>query len=194
MPDRVRVGVVGTSWFAETLHLAALGSHPGASVTAICGRNRERAAEVATDHNIPHVFTDYRDMFASGLVDAVVVVSPDSTHYPATMAALGAGLHVMCEKPLALSADQAREMYDTAKAAGLITLVGFTWRWVPPFNYVHHLIQNGLCRALPSCPFPVSARRLFRSLLQVAARPGPEQRDPRQSGLPHDRSGSLVRR
>jgi len=143
MPDKVRVGVVGTSWFAETLHLAALGSHPGASVTAICGRNRERAAEVATDHNIPHVFTDYREMFASGLLDAVVVVSPDSTHYPATMAALGAGLHVMCEKPLALSADQAREMYDTAKAAGLITLVGFTWRWVPPFNYVHHLIQNG---------------------------------------------------
>ena len=44
MPDRVRVGVVGTSWFAEMLHLAALGSHPGASVAAICGRNRERAA------------------------------------------------------------------------------------------------------------------------------------------------------
>lgn len=143
MPDSVRVGVVGTSWFAETLHLAALSSHPGASVTAICGRNRERAAQVASDHNIPHVFTDYREMIASGRLDAVVVVAPDSMHYPISMAALEAGLHVLCEKPMALTASQAREMYDTADAAGLITLVGFTWRWVPPFNYVHQLIQNG---------------------------------------------------
>jgi predicted dehydrogenase len=143
VPENVRVGVVGTSWFAETLHLAALGSHPGASVAAICGRNRERATRVARDHNIPHVFTDYRQMISSGEMDAVVVVSPDSTHYPITMAALDAGLHVLCEKPLALTADQAREMCDTAQTAGLITLVGFTWRWVPPFNYVHHLISDG---------------------------------------------------
>lgn len=143
MPETVRVGVVGTSWFAETLHLAALSSHPGASIAAICGRNRQRASQVASDHIIPHVFTDYREMIASGLLDAVVVVSPDSTHHPITMAALGAGLHVMCEKPLALTADQARQMYDTATAAGLITLVGFTWRWVPPLNYVHHLIHQG---------------------------------------------------
>ena len=143
MTKSVRVGVVGTSWFAETLHLAALGSHPGASVAAICGRNRERAAQVASDHSIPHVFTDYREMFDSGVVDAVVVVSPDSSHFPMSMAALAAGLHVLCEKPLALTADQAQQMCDAARAAGLITLVGFTWRWVPPFNYVHHLVQEG---------------------------------------------------
>jgi len=53
MADRVRVGVVGTSWFAATLHLASLASHPEAELTALCGRNRERADSVAADHNSP---------------------------------------------------------------------------------------------------------------------------------------------
>jgi predicted dehydrogenase len=59
MADRVRVGAVGTSWFAETRHLASLVSHPEAELTGICGRNREWADSVAADHNIPHVYTDY---------------------------------------------------------------------------------------------------------------------------------------
>src|SRR6187200_2721915 len=104
MTDRVRVGVVGTSWFTTTFHLASLASHPDAELTAICGRDRERAHGVAADHHIPHVFTDYREMIASGLLDAVVVVTPDALHFPITMAALDAGLHVMCEKALALNA------------------------------------------------------------------------------------------
>jgi predicted dehydrogenase len=143
MTDRVRVGVVGTSWFAETFHLASLASHPNAELTAICGRDRERAERVAADHNIPHVYTDYREMIASGLLDAVVVVTPDALHFPITMAALDAGLHVLCEKALALNADQARQMYDAAEAAGLVNMVGFIWRSVPPFNYVRHLIVEG---------------------------------------------------
>ena len=143
MADRVRVGVVGTSWFTKALHLASLASHPEAELTAICGRNRELADSVAADHNIPHVFTDYRLMIASGLLDAVVVVAPDAMHYPITMAALEAGLHVLCEKAMALNADQARQMHDAAEASGLVNMIGYTWRWVPPFNYVHHLIEQG---------------------------------------------------
>jgi predicted dehydrogenase len=143
MADRVRVGVVGTSWFAETFHLASLASHPAAEVTGICGRNSERAYSVAADHNIPHVYTDYRQMIASDLLDAVVVVTPDAMHYPITMAALEAGLHVLCEKALALNADQARQMHEAAEAAGAVNMVGYTWRWVPPLNYVHHLIEQG---------------------------------------------------
>ena len=127
MADRVRVGVVGTSWFAETLHLASLASHPEAELTAICGRNRERAESVAADHSIPYVYTDYRQMITSDVLDAVVVVTPDALHYPITMAALEAGLHVMCEKAIALNADQARQMYEAADASGLVNMVGYTW-------------------------------------------------------------------
>jgi predicted dehydrogenase len=142
MADRVRVGVVGTSWFAK-IHLASLASHPEAELTGICGRNRERADSVAADHNIPHVYTDYRRMITSGFLDALVVVTPDALHYPITMAALEASLHVMCEKAMALDANQARQMYDAAEASGVVNMVGYTWRWVPPFTYVHHLIEQG---------------------------------------------------
>ena len=143
MTDRVRVGVVGTSWFAKTFHLASLASHPEADLVAICGRDRERADGVAVDHSIPHVYTDYREMIASGRLDALVVVTPDALHFPITMAALDAGLHVMCEKALALNADQARQMHDAAEASGLVNMVGYIWRCVPPFNYVHYLIAEG---------------------------------------------------
>ena len=81
MVEHVRVGVVGTSWFADGFHLPNLMSHPQAKITAICGRARERAEELATKYAIPHVFTDYRAMIASGTLDALVVVTPDSLHY-----------------------------------------------------------------------------------------------------------------
>jgi predicted dehydrogenase len=143
MADRVRVGVVGTSWFTKTFHLGSLASHPEAELTAICGRDRERAESVAADHDIPHVYTDYREMIASGLLDALIVVTPDAMHFPITMAALQAGLHVLCEKALALNADQARQMHDAAVASNLVNMVGYTWRSVPPFSYIHHLIEQG---------------------------------------------------
>lgn len=143
MAEHVRVGVVGTSWFADGFHLPNLASHPRAEITAICGRQRERAEELATKYTIPHVFTDYRDMIASGLLDALVVVTPDASHHPITMAALDAGLHVLCEKALARTAAEAREMYEKAEATGRKHLVMFTWRWAPHFRYLHHLIEEG---------------------------------------------------
>ena len=143
MVEHVRVGVVGTSWFADGFHLPNLMSHPQAKITAICGRARERAEELATKYAIPHVFTDYRAMIASGTLDALVVVTPDSLHYQITMAALDAGLHVLCEKPLALNATQAREMYEKAEAAHRKHMVMFTWHWLPHFRYLQQLIEQG---------------------------------------------------
>ena len=142
MPKYVRVGVVGTSWFADLFHLPNLASYPRAEITAICGRTRAAEA-LATKYTIPHVFTDYRDMIASGRLDALVVVTPDALHYPITMAALDAGLHVLCEKALAMNADQAREMYEKAEAVGRTHMVMFTWHWVPHFRYLQQLIEQG---------------------------------------------------
>jgi predicted dehydrogenase len=143
MAEKVRVGVVGTSWFADGFHLPNLASHPRAEITAICGRRRGPAEELATKYAIPHVFTDYRTMIASGLLDALVVVTPDALHYPITMAALDAGLHVLCEKALAMNANQAREMYERAEAAARKHMVMFTWHWVPHFLHFQHLIEQG---------------------------------------------------
>jgi predicted dehydrogenase len=143
MAEPVRVGVVGTSWWADGFHLPNLASHPRAAITAICGRNRERADGLAQKYTIQHVFTDYQAMIASGKLDALVVVTPDASHYPITMAALDAGLHVLCEKTLALTAPQAREMYEKAEAAGLKHMVMFTWRFLPHFRYLRQLVEEG---------------------------------------------------
>ena len=141
--QRVRVGVVGTSWWSENFHLPGLASHPQAEIVAVCGRDRERAEQVARQHAVPEIFTDYREMFSSRLLDAVVIATPDDLHQPLALHALASGLHVLCEKPLARSAGDAREMLDAAEAADRVHMVMFTWRWLGVFAYLHALIADG---------------------------------------------------
>jgi len=143
MSETVRVGVVGTSWWTDGMHLPSLKSHPRAEVVAICGRDRNRAEEMAKKYDIPRVFTNYQEMIEQGNLQALVVSTPDDTHYPITMNALEAGLHILCEKPLALKAKQAREMYEKAEAVGVKHMVFFTYRWLPPERYIRALIDQG---------------------------------------------------
>jgi predicted dehydrogenase len=89
------------------------------------------------------VFTDYRAMLENGNLHALVVVTPDDLHYAITMHALAADLHVLCEKPLALTARQARSMYEKAEAGGRKHMVLFTYRWLPHYRYVRQLIDAG---------------------------------------------------
>jgi predicted dehydrogenase len=139
----VRVGVVGTSWWADMMYLPCLKSHPGAEIAAICGRNRARLEEMAQKYGISRTFTDYQEMIEKGNLEAVIVATPDELHYPITMKALEAGLHVLCDKPLALTLDHAREMYNKAEKTGVKHMVPFTWRWMPPFQYAQRLIKEG---------------------------------------------------
>jgi len=143
MGEQVRVGVIGTSWWADMMHLPSLKSHPRAEIAAICGRNRDRAEEMAKKYGIPLVFTDYREMIEKGNLQALVIAAPDDLHYPMTMDALDAGLHVLCEKPLALNTGQAREMYEKAEAGGLKHMVFFTYRWLPHYRYLKQLVDEG---------------------------------------------------
>lgn len=143
MSEKVRVGVVGTSWWADWLYFPSLRTHPRAELAAVCGRSRERAQEMADKYNIPQVFTDYREMFTNANIDAVIISVPDDWHYVMTMAALDSRLHVLCEKPLALNAAHARAMYEKAETAGVKHMVFFTYRWIPQFRYVHELVEQG---------------------------------------------------
>lgn len=143
MAERVRVGVVGTSGWANLGYLPGLRAHPSAELVAICGRDRDRAEERARQYGIPRVFTDYREMIAAADLQALIVVAPDDLHHPIVMDALGARLHVLCEKPLALTAAQAREMYAAAEAAGVRHLVHFSYRWFPPAIHLRDLLAAG---------------------------------------------------
>lgn len=143
MSDRVRIGIIGTSWWTEGMFLPSFRSHPAAEIVAICGRNQYRANQLAGEYGIAQVYGDYRAMLDEAGLDAVVVVTPDELHYPMTMDALDAGLHVLCEKPLALNAGQAREMYEKAEAAKVKHMVLFTWRWQPHHLYLKQLVDEG---------------------------------------------------
>lgn len=141
--SKVRVGMVSTSWWADLFHLPSLKSHPQADLVSICGRNLERAQEMAEKYAISCVFADYGEMLSQSDLDAVVIASPDDQHYPMTMAALEAGLHVFCEKPLTLNLDDAKRMRDKAKSTGLVNGVVFTNRWAPKYRYLHDLVHQG---------------------------------------------------
>ncbi|MFN8466048.1 MAG: Gfo/Idh/MocA family oxidoreductase [Caldilineaceae bacterium] len=153
MGDQVRVGVIGTSAYADGTHLPNLKSHADAHIAAICSRNRERAQEMADKYDIPAVYTDYHQMLEHAGLDAVVIAVPDDLHYPMTMDALAAGLHVLCEKPLALNAQQALAMTEKARMMGVKHMTFFAWRFEPYHRYLHQLMGEGYVGRPYLCQF-----------------------------------------
>ncbi|MCU1518234.1 MAG: putative oxidoreductase, partial [Pseudarthrobacter sp.] len=153
--SKVRLGVIGTTWYAET-HLRNIQSHTGAELVAITGRDRAKATDVAGRYGIPLVYTDYRDMVNAGNLDAIVIVAPDEMHLPITMDALDAGLHVLCEKPLATAADDARSMYERASASGLKHMSFFALRTSMHHRYLRSLIEDGYLGQVYSAQFSLT--------------------------------------
>lgn len=143
MTNPVSVGVVGTSWWADAMHLPALANHPHAEIRAICGRNPNRAQMMADKWQIPQVFTDYQKMIDDAELDALLVLSSNESHYPISMAALRADLHVLCEKPVALTYAQGQEMAVLAAARNRKTMVPFTYRYMPNNRYIKALLDDG---------------------------------------------------
>lgn len=125
------------------MFVPALRGLDGAELRAICGRSAERTQRFADEHGIPLVFTDPGEMFASGEIDAVIISTVNKTHHPLTMAALDAGLHVLCEKPLAMDAAEADEMAAAARDGGRICMVPFTYRFMPTSRWVKRLVADG---------------------------------------------------
>jgi len=82
-------------------------------------------------------------MIAQAGLDALVIATPPDLHYAMALASLDRGLHVLCEKPLALDAGQAREMLAKAEAAGVVHMTFFTYRWMPFYRYLRQLVQEG---------------------------------------------------
>jgi predicted dehydrogenase len=142
-PTTIRVGLVGTSWWSEAMYLPALADHPRGRITSVCGRDLDRTRAVATTWSIPHHYGDWATMLDNDGIDAVIVASPNETHHEITMAALERGLAVLCEKPLGMDIAEARQMADTATKHGLITMVPFTYRFMPTNQFVKQLIGDG---------------------------------------------------
>lgn len=136
----VRVGLIGTGWWAEPMYLPALRDHPHGRITALVGRNAQPLAE---RWGIAQVYDDFRQLIDANLVDAVIVSTRNDTHYPITMAALDAGLHVLCEKPLGLNYPQAAAMAAHATRQGVKHMTPFTYSFMPTARYLKQLIDEG---------------------------------------------------
>lgn len=142
MREQVRIGVIGTSYWVDGFHLPILQNHPSAIVKSLCGRNQSKTEELARKFGVEKSFTDYRQMLDSENLDAVIICTPEDQHHPMTMAALERELHVLCEKPMAFTADEALEMLGKAEEKKVKHMVNFTMRWIPHFQYLKHLIET----------------------------------------------------
>lgn len=125
----LRVGVIGTSSFAEVCHIPGIQSHPRAEVAALWGRRLEAAREMAGKFGIPKATDDFEALCADPDIDAITIASANVVHASHAITALKHGKHVFCEKPLAMNAAEAREMADVARASGKIHQVAFTFRY-----------------------------------------------------------------
>lgn len=135
-----RVGVLGTSWWVDSMYLPALADHPLGRVTAIAGR---AATTLGQRWQVPHTFDTYEELLDSGLVDAVIIATRNDQHCPLTLAALERGLHVLCEKPLGLTYAEAAQMAKRAAEQGAICMTPYTYRYMPVSRCLKTLLDDG---------------------------------------------------
>ncbi len=137
--ELLRIGIIGAGAAARSIHLPGLRLCPRVEITAVC--DPEPAA--ARSMGIPRTFERVEDLLASGVVDAVVVATPNHLHGEIAGAALAAGKHVLCEKPLALNVAGALAMARCAEASGLVHMTAFTYRFTPALQYLRRLVDTG---------------------------------------------------
>jgi predicted dehydrogenase len=144
MSERVRIGVVGTSWWADAMYLPAVTKHPLADVRAVVGGARAgHTREFASRWSIPSAYDSLDEMLDREALDALLVLTPNKHHHASVMAGLDHGLHILCEKPLGMSAREAREMAEGAARAGVTTMTPFTYRFMPANRYLKALVDEG---------------------------------------------------
>lgn len=138
----VRIGIIGTG-FGQSAMLPGFRLAEGAEVVAICSGRRERAEAAARTHAIPLAFDNYREMLEHAALDLICVATPVASHAPMVLDAIGAGCHVLCEKPMALSAAEAEAMLMAARMAGIIHVIDHELRFNPTRLRIAELIATG---------------------------------------------------
>jgi predicted dehydrogenase len=114
----LRVGVIGAGLVTQINHLPALKKRRDAEVVAVCDDDGEKARMVARHFGIGRTLTDYETLLRSDEVEAVIIATPNHLHAPMTLAAMGYGKHVLCEKPPARNAAEAEQMAEAARRSG----------------------------------------------------------------------------
>lgn len=156
--EKVRFGVVGTNFITDWV-IAGAREDSRFELAAVCSRTRERGEEFAAKHNIPHIFTSLEEMASSDKVDAIYIASPNYMHAEQSILAMSHGKHVLCEKPLASNAREAKEMIAASEQYGVALMEAMKSTLSPNFRAVkQNLHRIG------------TPRRYFASFCQYSSR------------------------
>ena len=143
MTDAVRIGIVGAGAIAQVSHLPVVAKMRGAQLVAICDNDRPKARALADRFGVPDTFTDIEDLLELDELDAVVIATPNHLHEPHVLAALASKRHVLCERPLALSARGVERILAAATRAGRCVAVANNHRYRTDVQTLSRFIQGG---------------------------------------------------
>lgn len=142
---KVRIGIVGCGGIANGKHMPSLKKLCNVEMVAFCDIIEEKAIKAAKEYGTPDakVYTDYKELLKDATIEVVHVLTPNKEHSFITIAALEAGKHVMCEKPMAKTSAEAQAMIDAAKKTGKKLTIGYQNRFRPDSLYLHTACENG---------------------------------------------------
>lgn len=142
MADKLRCAVIGTGAYG-TNHLVSLSACPRASVVALAESDPQRAREAGERFKISRIYSDYRELLEQADIDAVTIATPNYLHAPIAIAALAARKHVLMEKPMATSSQDARRVIETAREMQRIVMVGQNFRFNRHTQLAKMAIERG---------------------------------------------------
>jgi predicted dehydrogenase len=140
--SKLRMGIIGVGGIAQGRHIPVFVElKDKVTITAVSDLNQERAQEVAEKYEITHVFSDYKDMFKE--VDAVTICTPNKFHTEIAVAALEAGVHVLCEKPMAITTEECEAMIAASKKANKVLSIAYHYRHMKQSRAAKQAILDG---------------------------------------------------
>ncbi|MGG3282225.1 Gfo/Idh/MocA family protein [Paenibacillus solani] len=138
----INVGVIGTGSISA-MHLQSYQKHANANLLAVCDLNEERAQRAAEKYGATKVYTDYNELLADPEIDAVSICTWNNTHAEISIAALNAGKHVLVEKPLCRTVEEALKVQEAVKSSGKLLQVGFVRRYDPNAQMLREFADKG---------------------------------------------------
>lgn len=138
----IRIGIIGSGGWAKE-HARRYQEQENVELAACCDIHDETCRAFGREFGITAMYGDYRQMLDRERLDAVSIVASDVVHCAATLAAIDKGLHVMCEKPMAVSVAEAEQMASAARKAGVMNMIQFSYRSVPALEQARQLVAEG---------------------------------------------------
>jgi len=138
----IGVAVVGTG-FGEKIHIPGFQAHPRTQLVAVYHRDLDKAKAIAQSQNIPHACDRLEDALALPDVAALSISTPPFLHYEMAKTVLQAGKHLLLEKPMTLSATEARELYQLAARQGVVAMMDFEFRFIPAWQLLAEYLAEG---------------------------------------------------